>query len=68
MVVSIEEHPVAAKELVPRQLKGYKQGPNSVKGAMGSSNLSTEQRGKKGEADTMGHGNGNNIDAASERR
>lgn len=68
MVVPIEEHPIAAKELVPRQLKGRKQGPNSVKGARGSGNLSTEQRMKKSEAGTVGHGNGSNIDTTSERR
>jgi hypothetical protein len=68
VVVPTEEHAVAAKELVPGQLKGHKQGPNSASGARGSGNLPAEQRGKKGEAGTVGHGSGSNSDAASAHR
>jgi hypothetical protein len=68
VVVPTEEHAIAAKELVPSQLKGRKQGPSSARGARGSGNLPAEQRGKKGEAGTVGHGSGSNSDVASEHR
>jgi hypothetical protein len=68
VVVPTDEHAVAAKELVPSQLKGHKQGPSNARGARGSGNLPAEQRGKKGEAGTVGHGSGSNSDAASKRR
>jgi hypothetical protein len=66
--VPTEEHAVAAKELVPGQLKGRKQEPSSARKARGSGNLPAEQRGKKGEAGIVGHGRGSNSNATSERR